>query len=237
MPRHQVRDSQLRSAAFLQETKLAAAVGPLSSDRHALPPEPPCPIVSITPIVDTIIVSITVAPMLAALASTCPGGPRRRRTFDLLKVANVDAVKFLQKQGVKEIEIRAALFEATAHYHRRKSKTQRLLGGVARQAKAIFGSEHDVTNDALKITLKVTRDGRGGKSLKLGGKRIVELATDLVEHQEGGDDFYILTNGGQKIGPKEIFMRSKAFIEGEVDPILRTTVAGFLVGISAVPIF
>jgi hypothetical protein len=134
--------------------------------------------------------------------------------FELLKVANVDAVKFLQKQGVKEIELRAALYAATLNYHRRKGQTHSLLAGMARLIKPLFTSEYDVTEDALRLMLVVKTDGRG-KGLRLGEKRITKLAADLVEHQEEGDEFAILTKTGQRIGPKEIFMRSKVSIDAK----------------------
>ena len=140
--------------------------------------------------------------------------PEVSQQFDLLKVANVDAVKFLQQHGVKEVELRAALYAATTNYHKRKGHTYSLLGGLARLIRPLFTTEHDVTEDALKVTLTVKTDERG-KGLKLGEKRITAMAADLVRNQEKGDDFTIVTKTGQRIGPEEILMRATVAIDGK----------------------
>jgi hypothetical protein len=132
--------------------------------------------------------------------------------FNLAKVSDVSKIKLIQKQGIKEVEIRAALFEATMAYNRRKTQAYSVLGAAAKQMKAIFGNPHDVNNDALRVMLTIKKDKRR-KGLKLGEKRIQELASDVVNNQEEGDEFIIVTNGGQRIGPNEIFMRSTVAID------------------------
>ncbi len=134
--------------------------------------------------------------------------------FDLLKIANINAVKFLQKHGVKEIDLRTALFSATTKYHQRKGKAHNLLGGVAKLIRPLYSTPHDVTEDALHVVLTVKTDGRG-KGLRLGEKRITAVATDLVQHQEDGDDFVIVTKTGQRISPTEIFMKTTVSVKGK----------------------
>jgi hypothetical protein len=141
--------------------------------------------------------------------------------FDLIKVADISKVKLLQSQGVKEIELRAALFAASAQYHKRRAHPQGFLGAVAKQTMSLLGNEHDVNFDALKVmlTLKVDERRRG---LVLGEKRMKQLGTDLLRNQQPGDDFTIVTKTGQRIGPQEIFMRSTAQIEALGKSVERT---------------
>lgn len=54
---------------------------------------------------------------------------------------------------------------------------------------------------------------RFAKDFPVGEKRIEAMATDVVKSVEDDDDYVIITNTGQKISPKEIFMRSKVLID------------------------
>lgn len=134
--------------------------------------------------------------------------------FDLMKVANVSKIKLMQSQGVKQIELRSTLYQATADYHRRKAQPQGILGSLGKQLKSVLGNEHDVNNDALRVELTVKTDKRR-KGLTLGEKHIKALAIDMVKNQEDEDEFVIVTKKDQRIGPKEINMRSKALIDGD----------------------
>jgi hypothetical protein len=127
--------------------------------------------------------------------------------FILAKVSNVSKIKLIQSQGIREIEIRAVLYQATLTYNRRKAQTQSVLGAAAKHIKYVLGNEHDVNSDALQVALAIKTDRRR-KGLKLGEKRIQTLATDLIKHQEDDDDFVIITKKDQRIGPNEIFMKT-----------------------------
>lgn len=48
--------------------------------------------------------------------------------FDLQKVANIDKIKMLHKQGVKEIELRATMFQATHQYEVKKKRLAEFCG-------------------------------------------------------------------------------------------------------------
>jgi hypothetical protein len=63
------------------------------------------------------------------------------------------------------------------------------------------------------ITLKVDR--RFGKEISIGEKRIEAMAADVVKNSDEVDDFVIVTKTGQKISPREIFMRSKVSIDAD----------------------
>jgi hypothetical protein len=134
--------------------------------------------------------------------------------FDLMKVADVNKIKFLHAQGVKEIELRSTLYEATRHYHDRKSQTRGIVGSVAKHVKAILGNEHDANEDAIRVVLTLVTDARR-KGIIVGEKRIKTLALDLLKSPEKDDDFVIITKNGEKIGPKEIFLRSTVELDAQ----------------------
>ncbi|HWI27379.1 MAG TPA: hypothetical protein VN668_10455 [Stellaceae bacterium] len=143
------------------------------------------------------------------------GLPRIASQFDLMKVANITAVKLLQKQGVKQIELRSTLYQASANYHRRRAHPQGLLGALSKHLRAVAGNEHDVNNDALRIELTLKTDKRRTSGIKLGEKRIKALAIETIQNQEGDDDFVIVTKADQRIGPDEINMRTKVQIDSD----------------------
>lgn len=135
--------------------------------------------------------------------------------FDFFKVADISKIKLLHKLGVKELEIRASLYKATADYEKRKNNVIGLAGWVGKQVRIFLGKQHDVTPDGLRVCLAIRTDRRSGKrALALGESRIETLATDVVKNDGGEDyDYVIVTNSGQRITQEEIFMRTKVEIE------------------------
>jgi hypothetical protein len=121
----------------------------------------------------------------------------------------------LHEQGVKEVEIRAALYEATALYEKRRARTSGAVGAAGRHLKAVLGKPHDVTQDALTVVLTLKVDRRIRKSISVGEKSISDLAEDLINHPEADDDYIIVTKTGQKIRPYEILVRSMVLIEAD----------------------
>lgn len=134
--------------------------------------------------------------------------------FDLMKVADMSKVKLLQMQGVKELEIRATLYQAAANYAKRKSHVAGVAGLVGKHIKALLGKPNDVTPDALRVMLTIKTDKRQ-KGLALGEKEIERLATDVVRNNDADDDYVIVTNKGQRITPHEISMKSRVGIEAD----------------------
>lgn len=132
--------------------------------------------------------------------------------FELMKVADVGKIALLQSQGVKEVELRATTYKATADYTRRKGQPSWLLSEVWKQTKAILGVPHDVNEDALQVTLSLTADRRR-KGIVLGEKRLETLAISAIETSEDEDDFVIITKSGQRISRKEIYLRTKVTVD------------------------
>ncbi|MBB4304083.1 hypothetical protein GGD81_003138 [Rhodobium orientis] len=132
--------------------------------------------------------------------------------FDLVKVADIDKVMLLHAQGVKEVVIKSTIYEATAQYARRKSQAAGILGSLSKNLKAFWGNENDVNQDSLHVLLEIKTDARR-KGLKLGEERIEALAEDLLRNTEYNDDFVIITKEGQRIGPEEIYIRTKVGVK------------------------
>jgi len=131
-----------------------------------------------------------------------------------MKVANVNIVNLINSQGVKEIDLRSTMYEATANYSRRKHKTDGALGAAGRHLKAIFGSANDTTEDSLSISLTIGLDKRRTKSISLGENRINEIAIDLA-NEDLYDDYVIITNTGQRISHNEIAIKTNVGIKAK----------------------
>jgi hypothetical protein len=86
-----------------------------------------------------------------------------------MKVADISRLNMLHKQGVRELEIRGALFKVTADYVRRKAQVTGVLGAIGKELKTLLGKPHDVTEDSLQVILTIKTDRRS-KHLVLGEK-------------------------------------------------------------------
>jgi hypothetical protein len=141
--------------------------------------------------------------------------PKGYNNFVLMKAADISKLKMLHSQGVKELELRAVLYEATALYEKRRARATGALGAIGKHFKAVLGKPHDVTPDSVRVALTIKVDRRFSKSLSLGEKNIEDLAADIVENAEAQDDYVVVTQTGQKISPHEIFIKSTVLIESD----------------------
>lgn len=135
--------------------------------------------------------------------------------FELQKIADVSKLKFLHSQGVKELEINAVLYKATADYTKRKNEVVGSLGAVGKFFKSVLNKPYDVTPDGLKVSVALRVDRRFTKHLSVGYKTIEQLAANVVSHGDEKYDYSIITKTGQRISPDEIFMRAKVQIDSE----------------------
>lgn len=135
--------------------------------------------------------------------------------FQLMKAADITKLKMLHRQGVRELEIRGTLYKATADFEKRKGTAAGGLGAVGKHIANFFKKPNDVTPDGLRVMIALKVDRRFGKEISLGEKRIEALAADVVKNGDEVDDFVIVTNTGQKINRREIFMRSKVEIDAD----------------------
>jgi hypothetical protein len=75
--------------------------------------------------------------------------PANYRDFVLAKAVDVTRLAMLQKQGVREIEIRGSLYKVSADYVRRQAHVPGLLGGLAKEIKRQLGKPNG--NYALDV--------------------------------------------------------------------------------------
>jgi hypothetical protein len=133
--------------------------------------------------------------------------------FDLLKAANVNKLKMLRAEGVKEIQLRASLYQASLQYEQRKENTSGVLRKIAQHIRSIVEAEVEDYDDSIRVIVTIKTDGRITKHLTVGEKRIEKLATDVVQHEQAHDDYVIVTNTGQEVRPDEIVVREVVQID------------------------
>lgn len=142
--------------------------------------------------------------------------------FDLMKIADMMKIKFLQKNGVKEIVIKATMYKASADYARRKSKAVAAAGAAAKHIAAFLNKPNDVNPDGLRVAVSLKTDRRfNSKQIAIGETRLEKVAEDLLKKPENNDDFLIVTKTGQKITPNEIFMSTVVSIERDGKTVKR----------------
>src|SRR5437868_4643714 len=87
--------------------------------------------------------------------------------FDLFKTPNVDKLKMLRTQGVKEIALKASLYQATGQYEARKGTTAGVLRTIAKHFQSIVQSELEDIDDSLRVQVTIRTDGRSRKHLAI----------------------------------------------------------------------
>ena len=80
--------------------------------------------------------------------------------FDLQKVANVDKLKMIEEQGVKEIDLTATLDEASVKYVKRKTAIGGGLRVLGRHLNAILRKDEPAARDNIRVGIVLKTDGR-----------------------------------------------------------------------------
>lgn len=132
--------------------------------------------------------------------------------FDLLKVANVSKIRWLQARGVKEIEIRASLYDTTHKYEQRKSQTCGILRSIGQHLTSVLQTEKDETDDNLRVVFAIKTDKRF-RTPQLVTKPIEQLAINVINNCEDSDEFVITTNNGERISQSEVGVRDTVKIK------------------------
>jgi len=135
--------------------------------------------------------------------------------FYLEKIADVTKLKMLHAQGVKEIELDAALFKATAEFTQRKSDAFGSLGAVGKFFKSLIDKPYDVTPDGLMVSVGLRIDRRFQNKISVGYKTIEDIAANAVKNYKAKDAYTIITKSGQRISPTEIFMKTTVQIDSD----------------------
>lgn len=130
--------------------------------------------------------------------------------FDLQKIASADKMKIINAEGVKEIDLRASLYDATVSYIERNKDASGAIGAVAKHFKALFWSDGKPQHDNLQVGVTLRADDRmAGKVL--GRKRLNAVAKDIIDDDD--DDYVIVTKKNQRITKNEIYIRKKVDID------------------------
>ncbi len=135
--------------------------------------------------------------------------------FILEKTADLTKLKMLHAQGVKEIELDAALFKATAEFTQRKADAFGALGAVGKFFKSLVDKPHDVTPDGLMVSVGLRIDRRFQKKISVGYKTIEDIAANAVKNYKAKDAYTIITKSGQRISPTEIFVKTTVQIDSQ----------------------
>lgn len=133
--------------------------------------------------------------------------------FEFMNAVNTKLFDLIQRKGIKEIEIKASMLEASAHYQARKTHVAGVTGHVSRFLRHIAGSDPVVKDDALRVAVTLNVDKRLKKGIALGRKKLENIAMNIIENREAEDDYTIILESGEKIKPKELVLRSHANID------------------------
>lgn len=139
----------------------------------------------------------------------------RKDAYDFVFQHAIDTAKLamIQRSGVRLIKLKGTLYKASLDYQRRKDKVMGMLGKFSRELRAFLGTPHSASDDALRVEVTLTADGRNKDGLTVGHRRLQALAKGLVEDEESDDDYLIITNDDQEITSSEIVLRTKAEID------------------------
>jgi hypothetical protein len=123
-------------------------------------------------------------------------------------------MKLLNQEGVKQIDLRATLYQATTKYEQRKKQASGVVRSVAHHIMSVVGAEKEDFDEGLRVAVVIKTDDRVmRKHLVIGEKRIEALAKDVIAHYDKDDDFIIETGSGQKIRADEIFIKDVVDID------------------------
>lgn len=131
--------------------------------------------------------------------------------FELQNVANIDKLKLIKAQGVKTIELKATLYEASTKYMDRKADASGAMGEAYKHIKALFGKKQIVDVDNVMVTLEIGTDLRVKNGRVAGVKLMDDIAKDVID--EDDDNYVIVTKKNQRISQKEVFVRTKVLID------------------------
>jgi hypothetical protein len=123
-------------------------------------------------------------------------------TFSLMKRADGDQLAMIKKEGIKSISFNGVAHAATVSRTERDTVTQRLIGSVLTEVKALVGLSEEVPEDAenLKVEVSFSFDKRNGTMLDQ--KELSMLANQVLRNEEDG--FTIRTYSGRTIRADDV---------------------------------
>lgn len=137
------------------------------------------------------------------------GFPREAGQFELHKVADVDRLAVIHREGVRSVSLQASVFAASLQYlERREGKRGRggLLDGMRRVFERGDGLQAAAEKENLRAIVELRFSKRQGGMLAQ--RTIQAIAEDMVSEDE--PHFVIETLSGEKITPEQIVVRKRA---------------------------
>jgi len=151
------------------------------------------------------------------------GLDRVARCFNLTKVANINKVKMIEAQGVKEITLSSSLFDVSMQHNERTTVSKRLSGAFWDEVKALVlkddGTSEIEESENLTAHLVLSYDGRK-KEISVGRKRLEDISKKVVEEDEEG--FSIVTVSGETLRGSDIALRKFTKIQKHGKSVLHS---------------
>lgn len=139
------------------------------------------------------------------------------------KIGAADKLQLIQREGVKSIELNAALYEATLDWYESEVKAK-ILRRLSDAIKDCFADDEDLREIAAneninaKVVLNFDSRKRGGE---LGRDRMEQLGTNLVREEEGSD-YVIVTRENKRITLDEIQLKKNIHVSRHGKTVDRT---------------
>ena len=127
-------------------------------------------------------------------------------SFTLEQVADAEKIALIEAQGVKRIDLNASVYAAATHYARRQGP----MASLRQAARSIWASlqdDDDDHEDNLLLRVSIHADGRIHSNEELGFDRLEEIARQVIEGQQEGDKYTIITRDDQRIGPEKVMLQ------------------------------
>ena len=139
-------------------------------------------------------------------------------SFELDKVAKTNKLRMIKDEGVKEIDLKTSLYEASLiHLDKNNPKVSGWKKAVANQLSALFGKDKDLKEikdkENLNVNISLKYDGAEARKHSkdpdfgiAGKKRLEKTAEQVISEfeQENENGFTIITGAGNTITSEEI---------------------------------
>jgi hypothetical protein len=146
-------------------------------------------------------------------------------SYSIQPVADINKIKLLQQEGVKNIILSSSLYEASSDYVERKTVRETLLSSVAKEFIALFSKDNDIDlkdidkKENLSVRLVISYDSRK-KGGDIGKRRINSVANKLINEGDT-DGFLIETGTGKTVTSDEVRLSEKVQINVHGNSISR----------------
>jgi len=135
------------------------------------------------------------------------------QAFELSKVANVNRIKMIKDQGVKEVCFDSSLYEASFLHTERQTVQNRLLGGLFDDFKALFFKDdeaidlEEAENLTVKLVLSYDKRRKGADF----SRKKLEMMADRA-YTEDDEGIKIKTFNGDMVSASDITLKKQVII-------------------------